>query len=133
MPNIVHFGPSRPVWCKKLGFTAKNTEQRLIFCRGDVIQYHNSELGRLDQVFVHQLMHVRQIFCLVTKVLLSQDQRDNILDVPLLQPSKNQLIIGLPAVSGQKLYMLPVSRDSENDLIQGDDMLLWVDWQIQFL
>lgn len=135
LPNIVHFGTRGLTWCKKLGFMDHATERRLVFCRGDVIQYHGNEVGRLDQVFVHELMHVRRVFCLITRVISSpQHQKDNVLDMPLLQISNDQLIVGLPAISGQKLYMLPVSHgDSERNLVKGDDMFLWVDWQIQFL
>lgn len=133
LPNIVQFGTKGLVWCKKLGFMDKATEQRLVFNCGDVIQYHDNKIGRLDRVVSHELMNVRRVFCLVTEVSLTQHQRDDVLGVPLLQLSKDQVLIGLPAISGRKLYMLPVSRDSDNELIKGDDMLLWVNWQIQFL
>lgn len=133
LPNIVHLGNKALVWCKKLAFMDKRTEQRLIFRCGDVIQYHNQDIGRLNQVLVHELLNVRRVFCLITKVPVTQDQTDDVLDVPLLQLSSDRLLIGLPAISGRKLYMLPVSRGSDRDLVKGDDMFLWVDWQIQFL
>ena len=131
--NIVHFGIKPLVWCKKLAFTDKDTEHRLVFTCGDVVQYHNNKMGRLDQVLVHQLLNVRRWFCFIMEVCHSSNKKDDILDVPLLQLLEDRHLIGLPAISGKTLYMLPVSRGSENELLTGDDMLLWVDWEIQYL
>lgn len=86
------------------------------------MQFHNEELGRLNQVFVHKILHVQRAFCVVTKVNPAQEHKDNILDMLLLQLSDNQLIIGLPAISSCKLYMLPFSRGPGNKLIEGDNM-----------
>lgn len=63
------------IWCQKLEFMDKDTEQRLAFRCGDVIQYHDNKIGRLDRVLVHELLDLRREFCHVTEVLLTQDQK----------------------------------------------------------
>lgn len=135
MPNIIHFGTGGISWCKKLSFTDKDSKQRLTFQRGDVIQFHDDKIGRLDHIFTHENLYERRLFCIVTKATLVEDKKDDVLDMPLLKISNNQLMISLPAILGRKLYMLPVSQDGSDSLRSGDadDMLLWVRWHIQYL
>lgn len=101
-------------------------------CR-DVIQFHEDKIKRLDHIFTHENLHEGRLFLLSPRLLFLKIKKNNVLDMPLLKTSNNQLMIGLHAILGHKLYMLPVSQDGSDSLRSGDDMLLWVNWHIQFL
>lgn len=67
------------------------------------------------------------------------DRRDRILNHPLLHFSKDQVILGLPAILQERLYMLEVtekvSRDGSANTLQrgGESLVLHVNMGIQFL
>ena len=65
----------------------------------------------------------RRLFASITKVSKQFDKTDHVLGFPLLRLTTNTETVGLPAMAGKKLYIVPM----------GEDELLNVNWDIQFL
>ena len=102
--------------------------------------FRQAEIGRLDAIFVHELsVGCRRLFAYVTRVLVQSDavgSMDAVLGIPVLQCTKERVMIGLPAIAAKKLYIVPVERrKNSNELcLGGSDMLLYCNWtDIQFL
>ena len=90
-------------------------------------------IGRIDHVFVHALFNRQRLFLIITKVTQTAAM-DQILGLPMLDTQNKQELIGLPAVAGRKLYIVPVIQVEEGlQFVPGSINLLHVDWQIQFL
>lgn len=71
---------------------------------------------------------------MITKVASNADESrlDPVLRLPLLRLSEEATIIGLPAVSGDHVYLLPVTPN-RLQLKAGGQELLFVNWRIKFL
>lgn len=98
-------------------------ERRLTFACGDYVQYQGDLIGRIDRIFVHEISRgQKRLFAILTKCSAHPQQNlDPSFESPLLQLSDDTIIVGLPAISGQKIYVLPLK----------DKDLIFVDWQIQ--
>ena len=65
------------------------------------------------------------------------DSRDSILSLQMLKMRNKSRIIGLPAITSRRLYIVPVEMNDTGDEMslggeQCDD-LIWVDWAVRFL
>lgn len=71
---------------------------------------------------------------MITKVSGNVDKSllDPVLCLPLLRLSKETAIIGLPAVNGDHVYLLPVTLNRVQ-LKAGGQELLFVNWRIKYL
>jgi hypothetical protein len=89
------------------------------------IQFGQSQVGRIDQIFVHEIHGERRLFTRVTEAHLTSD-RDKILDLPLLalgiEPEQVKFV-GLPAIDGRMLYMVTM----------GEGKLAQIEWTIRYL
>lgn len=103
----------------------------MTFTRGDFLLYRDGEMGSLQQVMLHELRGTTRLFAIILKVDQSSQAKDWVLKLPILDTTEQVEVIGLPAISGKRLYMLPVSGGGP--WVLGGKQLLWVDWQIQFL
>jgi hypothetical protein len=78
-------------------------------------------MARIDNIMVHELLGTQRLFATVSDVQ-STFSRDYLLDLPLMELSGTTRILGLPAISPRKLYIVDL-----------DERLVWVDWTLQFL
>ncbi len=69
----------------------------------------------------------------VVKRVVDQKKKDHVLNLPILWVSDETDIVGLPAITGRKLYIISVKQRTGGGLDLGGRDLLFVDWQIQFL
>ena len=78
----------------------------------------------------------RRLFARVTRVAKHSISVDDVLNIPLLQYTKEQIMVGLPAISLRKLYIVSVecSKYSNKLCLGGSKLLLYCNWtDIQFL
>ncbi|SLM35923.1 hypothetical protein LPUS_05324 [Lasallia pustulata] len=126
------------------------TEQRVLFRCGDFIRtkydrYHNDSIARISHTFTHEVVAgSRRLFLDVTPIIPSQPPRnDELLAVPVLKVAGESDIVGLPAVEGTRLYVLPFIEQDGNGMelsmgkmsidLESEDKVLCVNWNIQFL
>jgi hypothetical protein len=96
------------------------SDRRITFSRGNFIE-HNKGTARIDNIMVHEFLGTRRLFATVSDIQ-NTFSRDYLLDLPLMELSGTTRILGLPAISPQKLYIMDL-----------DERLVWVDWTLQFL
>jgi hypothetical protein len=65
-----------------------------------------------------------RLFALVRPIRLT-DKRDEVLDLPIIEPYGLDMLLGLPAISPKKLYIIDIGNI--------DEYLVLVDWDVQFL
>jgi hypothetical protein len=66
----------------------------------------------------------RRLFALVRQIR-STKERDEVLDLPIVEAFGSDILVGLPSIKAKKLYIINVGDMEES--------LVWVDWSIQFL
>ena len=119
MPNIMQFGTAGIKWCKKFSFFDRETERRSTFAMGSFIECTNGQIARIDQIFVHEILQKKRLFCKATLVERGGMQVDPILGLRMFafaSPEQASTIIGLPSVTARRLYILPVaSNDIDRD------------------
>lgn len=64
-------------------------------------------VGRVDHVMVFENFDDRHIFIVLSK-LNRTGQRDRLLDLEVFEQTPEPLIVGIPAIKAQKLYMVPI-------------------------
>ena len=67
----------------------------------------------------------RRLFALVLPVR-ETGERDEVLDLPIVERCGAKVLVGLPSISARKLYIINIGD------VDGE-CLVWVDWEIQFL
>ena len=83
---------------------------RFVFSRNDYIEFGDeSQLGRIDHIFLFQVLDERFIFAIVTPVI-SDATRDNLLDLAIYRESSLSTIVGLPSIHAVKPYMVPIPK-----------------------
>ncbi|KAI9747998.1 MAG: hypothetical protein M4579_007339 [Chaenotheca gracillima] len=135
--HVVELGRLPLQWCKKFSFTKATTNKRLSFQVGDYITFRQDCVGRIDYIFVHEIVRGdRRMFLWVTMVETCQPQqqeKDNVLGLPLLKLKDAKSVVGLPAVSGERIYMVPLKERDGVVSDDGEEKLLHCTWQIDFL
>ncbi|KAH0021137.1 hypothetical protein KCU78_g6244, partial [Aureobasidium melanogenum] len=121
MENVTAMG-ARPVkWWKKAAFDDPVSERRIVFSRGDFIYYREQQLGRIDQIYTHEVNVGRiKVFFLVTAAVFNR--KDSITGLPLFK----------------KLYVVPITVSAQDEYARGASVdnlvasadLLHVDWDI---
>jgi len=80
-----------------------------------------NRIGKVDGIFVHQLLETRRLFCRVSEAeFIGNDQvatRDPVLDLPILRLTGSKSLIGLPCIGSRNLYVIDVN-----------DTLVLVNW-----
>ena len=109
------------------------TEQRVTFTSGHYIRYRNNQLGQLQHIMLHELRGKKRLFAVILKVIPSAIGKDWVLKLPLLQATDERVVVGLSAMKGDKLYIVPSSMEGYGPTVLGGKNLLWIDWPIQFL
>jgi hypothetical protein len=66
----------------------------------------------------------RRLFALVRPIRFT-DERDEVLNLPVVESFGSDMLLGLPAISPKKLYIVDIGDINE--------CLVLVDWEIQFL
>ncbi|RYC80118.1 hypothetical protein BFJ63_vAg16994 [Fusarium oxysporum f. sp. narcissi] len=82
--------------------------QRIV---GDYIQYHSTQVGRIDHIFLHDKMKERRIFLILTR-LMSALGRDKELQQRVVRENKEDgpIIVGLPGLIPNHQYIVPVKN-----------------------
>lgn len=87
---------------------------------GGHLEFGNGRIGRLDGIFVHEVLGIDRLFVKLTELAYTGN-RDEILDLPLVELGE-EVIIGLPAITAKRLYVIDLR-----------DTTVLVDWSVQFL
>lgn len=102
----------------------RSLERRIVFGIGDFVSFGSQQrIGRIDGIFVHELLRKRRLFIKIREFLRTGNQ-----DVDLGLPNLvvgDEVIVGLPNVLSKKLYIVDVGTEQQ-------EMIL-VDWEIQYL
>jgi hypothetical protein len=110
------------------GFLDRIEERRIVFARGDYIEYGQGSLGQIKEICLHEHTDLepvgRRLFALVRPVQPT-GERDKVLDLPIVEPAGSDVLVGLPSITAKKLYIINIG--------DVDECLVWVDWNIQFL
>jgi hypothetical protein len=94
-------------------------------------------MGRVDGIFLHQLLdNPERVFLYITPIDNESFVTDSVLDLPIygIGTGQNE-VIGLPAFTGEKLYMIAVSiinRDGRMDMRLGGDKVIHCTWDVGF-
>ena len=85
--------------------------KRYTFSIGNYILYRDGHLGRIDYVFVYEMTrkHERRIFLVLTKVMVLNDDVE-VLKLKEVQDTNEPIIIGLPAVQTDRIYIVDISK-----------------------
>ena len=94
---------------------------------GDFIEYdfanRTNRVGKVDGLFVHELLGVRRLFARVSEAEYEAGSVDLMLKPPILRLTGGTTLIGLPRIHSKSLY-----------IVQVEDTLVMVDWvSVQFL
>jgi hypothetical protein len=85
-------------------------------------------MAQIKDICVHEHTSLqpagRRLFALVRPIRF-MDERDELLDLLIIEPYGLDMLIGLPVISARKLYIV--------DIGDVDECLVLVDWEIQFL
>ena len=144
MPHMVQFGKKPIIWCKKLSFLDSTSERRITLACGDVVIYREKQIGLLKHIFVHETnlgAEHRRLFAVITPI---DDTHllDPILQLPRLRLRASAIedeliIVGLPVIKAEKLYVIPVRTINDTTLaiakLEIADELLWVNWTLHYL
>jgi hypothetical protein len=90
---------------------------------GNFIRLQSGQIPRIDQIFVHELNHRNRLFC---KVTLVQHDTNPVLKLQMhrfVAPQTATIMVGLPALTAERLCMLPANPDADN---VGQPMALFV-------
>jgi hypothetical protein len=90
------------------------SERQWVFVMGNFIQLQRGQIARIDRIFVHELNHRNRLFCKVTLVQHGTNpaHRDPVLKLQMhhfVAPQTATIMAGLPALTAERLYMLPVN------------------------
>lgn len=97
-------------------------------------------MGRVNGIFLHCLpQNPAQVFLYITPIENESLTTDSVLGLPLygVNTSRNE-VIGLPAITGEKLYMIAVSIVNRCGNLRGVDIRLGGEkvihctWDVEF-
>jgi hypothetical protein len=99
---------------------------------GDFVQCRRTaEIVRLDKLFVHTFKQERRLFAWVS-ALERKEEKDMVLDLPLMRFTGARFVVGLPSIDLPKLYVVPLAGNAGRQG-NGEVDLLLVEWSIQYL
>ena len=108
-------------------------------------RYRNDSIAQINHIFTYEVVAgSRRLSLDVTPIIPPQPPRINeLLAVPVLKIAGESDIVGLPAVEGTRLYVLPFIEQDGNGMelsmgkmsidLESEDKVLCVNWNIQFL
>jgi hypothetical protein len=101
------------------------TQHRFVFSRGDFVAFGGGvRYAKVTNIFTHVLEGVNRPF-LVVDEFIDTGNRDELLDMRMFEKNETDLIIGLPSVSSEFLYMPQFGGSQEITLLN--------EWHIKFL
>jgi len=104
------------------------TRRRAVFAVGDWVMLKDGRVAKLDGIFIHAISGPQRMFAVAsfTNQLRSGENslRDTLLEVPLLQVNGQRGVVGLPAITSRRIWVVPCAHSSQ---------LMWVDWDIYFM
>ena len=105
--------------------------------QADYIKYHGSTVGRIKDIFTLENFGTLRAFFTIEPFDHLTHAHDNILDLPTFASTNSKIILGLPAILADRLYMVPIRRDAAHPSLMVHDALhpdavLHVDWRIKF-
>jgi hypothetical protein len=144
MPSVYHLESMALQWVKMFSFTVKyvvstiqrvirfiirmltilrEQEQRFTFSIGDFVEIHNAQrsrqLARVDAAFVHVMSKrskIRRLFLIVNLFSDAELPMDDVLGLPRRRLSGNQALVGLPAITGKKFYMVALGAPRSKEI-----------------
>ncbi|OJD10182.1 hypothetical protein ACJ73_09905 [Blastomyces percursus] len=125
MPHIIQLGGIPLQWCFEISFLYEGNSSRSSLQCGDFICYRGKQIGRLDGLFVHELLRgSKRLFAVIIPIHSEFPQIDPILKLPFYKiNSGTEIIVGLPVLNYERLYMTPVG----NEIYQGHQRLKMAD------
>jgi hypothetical protein len=90
-------------------------------------------MGRVNGIFIHYLpQNPKRIFFYITPIRTDSLAMDDVLGLPVYETNKCDEVVGLPGVTGVKLYMVAVSGGGGRDIRLGGDKLIHCTWDVEF-
>lgn len=94
-------------------------------------------MGRVNGIFLHCLpQNPKRIFFYITPIRTESLAMDGVLGLPVYEANQCNKIIGLPGITGVKLYMIAVSVVDRvgggMDMRLGGDRLIYCTWDVEF-
>ena len=83
-----------------------------------IILQMSNRIGKVDGIFVHQLLETRRLFCRILEAK-STGNRDSVLGLPILRLTGGKSLIGLHPIGSRNLYVV----DVDNTLV----LVNWID------
>ncbi|KAI1131426.1 hypothetical protein F5Y10DRAFT_262185 [Nemania abortiva] len=97
-------------WSRKFGFTSKESGDRFVFGCGQYVMFSREgqdHVGRVDHVMVFENFEDSHIFIVLSK-LNRTGSRDRLLDLEVFEQTDEAVVVGIPAIKAQKLYMVHI-------------------------
>ena len=79
----------------------------------DFIDCGRKGIARLDQIFIHELHGKKRLFAKVTQLEVVPGQLDHVLRLQMYRVVPHSIIVGLPRITANYPYVLPVEEDFE--------------------
>jgi hypothetical protein len=98
------------------------TQRRYVFAIGSHLRFRNGRIGRIDGIFVHEMLRLDRLFIKLTE-LIPTGVIDEFLELPYVTYS-SEVIVSLPTINTKQIYVVD---------IESKDATVLVDWSIQFL
>ena len=92
-------------------------------------------IGRIEGIFVHELLQIKRPFVRIVEVVPT-GSLNPLLFLPMMRiDHDSSMIIGLPSISGRKLYLVPVTEEGDNQMALDfeSNELVMVEWTVQIL
>lgn len=153
--NTVTLIDLRPIkWQTQAAFDDKASQRRIVLGRRDFVRYivtnptdnSNNQIGRIDQMFIHESLpsKPRLFFCITPAhpvpylTIEGQSLIDSISECKIrkIGLAAEEIIIGLPAISGKRVYAIPYQNYVSQYLrrvvgkVQSSDNVLFADQDI---
>lgn len=141
LSNLVPYYPHVPYLTLEQKLTIKlylSGKVSTTLSPGDYICYRGGSMGRVNGIFIHYLpQNPKRIFLHITPIRTESRVIDGVLGLPMYEiNNKCDEIIGLPSITGVKLYMIGVSMvDREGggkDIRLGGEKLIHCTWDMEF-
>ena len=104
------------------------------------MHFRQGQKGRIVFILLHKLHNERRVFLLLSLLSKKPVATDAVLNLPIWRFEQEELIVGLPAVRSERLYMLPVLLGGEdadkNTLLkindEDADAVLQCTWEVRY-
>ena len=117
------------------------TNKIVTFKLNDYVKLPHARIGKIEGIFTHQLLKKNFLFAVITladgnfpdigiTAALRDSEtgdastKDPILRTPIFRMSDEQIIVGLPQIGSQRIWVVPGLEEGE---------LWYIDWEIYFM